>query len=299
MFNSKLSLNSQVMDRITQAPDTKVWTPRDFLDLGRRDAVDKALQRLVGRDALRRVDRGLYDKPKINSLTRRPTSPDYRSVIDAVGRRDQLRLLIDGMTAANDLGLTNAVPGQVIVHTDGRLRPIKLDNLTIQFKITAPSKLYWAGRPAMKIVQSLYWLRDAIKTSSATDQEIIRTKLSRVLQDPKYKAIKDDLTTGMYTVPVWMQKWLKNLLTTLPDDLDELPKKNVSEFVKQFSLSKHIQFKRSGLDDWAEAVTRASGDDVKLDDTVKLLVTLKKNHLINARQMARLLTNHLREQKSV
>lgn len=85
----------------------------------------------------------------------------------------------------------------------------------------------------------------------------------------------------------------------LPEDLDELPKKNVSEFVKQFALSKHIQFKRSGLDDWAEAVTRESGDDVKLDDTVKLLVTLKKNHLISARQMARLLINHLREQKSV
>ncbi len=68
MFISTNALNSQVMDRITQAPDTKVWTPGDFLDLGKRDAVDKALQRLVGSDALRRVDRGLYDKPRINSL---------------------------------------------------------------------------------------------------------------------------------------------------------------------------------------------------------------------------------------
>ena len=73
----------------------------------------------------------------------------------------------------------------------------------------------------------------------------------------------------------------------------------MSEFVKQFALAKHIQFKRSGLDDWAEAVTRASGDDVKLDGTGKLLVTLKKKHLINGRQMARLMTNHLREHQSV
>jgi len=218
MFVSTQALNSQVMDRITQALDTKVWTPGDFLDLGKRDAVDKALQRLVGIDALRRVDRGLYDKPRINALTRRPTPPDYRSVIDAVGRRDQVRLLIDGMTAANDLGLTNAVPGQVIVHTDGRLRSIKLDNLTVQFKVTAPSKLYWAGRPAMKIVQSLYWLKDAIRTSSPVDQDIIQIKLSRVLQDPRSKAIKDDLTSGMYTVPVWMQKWLKNLLNQSQHD---------------------------------------------------------------------------------
>jgi hypothetical protein len=213
MFISTHPLNSQVMDRITQAPATKVWTPGDFFDLGKRDAVDKTLQRLVGNDTLRRVDRGLYDKPRINALTNRPTPPDYRSVIDAVGRRDQVRLLIDGMTAANDLGLTNAVPGQVIVHTDGRLRPIKLDNLTVQFKVTAPSKLYWAGRPAMKIVQALYWLKDAIRTSSEIDQNIIQIKLSRLLQDPQSNAIKDDLLAGLYTVPVWMQQWLKELLT--------------------------------------------------------------------------------------
>ena len=218
MSNSKLPLNSQVIDRITLGPDTKVWTPGDFLDLGKRDAVDKALQRLVGSAVLRRVDRGLYDKPKINSLTNRPTPPDYRSVIDAVGRRDQVRLLIDGMTAANDLGLTNAVPGQVIVHTDGRLKSIKLDNLTVHFKVTAASKLYWAGRPAMKIVQSLYWLKDAIRTSSTEDQVIIQIKLSRVLQDLQSKAIKDDLTSGMNTVPVWMQKWLKNLLKQSQSD---------------------------------------------------------------------------------
>ena len=85
----------------------------------------------------------------------------------------------------------------------------------------------------------------------------------------------------------------------LPENLDDLPKKNVSEFVKQFALSRHINFKRSRLDDWAEAVTRASGDDVRLDITGKLLVALKKKQLINGRQMARLMSNHLRERHSV
>ncbi len=35
-------------------------------------------------------------------------------------RRDQLRLLEDGMTAANDLGLTGALPARVTIHIDGR-----------------------------------------------------------------------------------------------------------------------------------------------------------------------------------
>ena len=82
---------------------------------------------------------------------------------------------------------------------------------------------------------------------------------------------------------------------TLPEDLNALPLKNVNAFVKRFAMSRDVQFKRSGLDPWAEAVTRASGDDVTLDETGKLLVAMKKNHLINGRQMARLISNHLSE----
>ncbi len=213
MLNPAPVIKSQVIQRINQAPAAKVWTPVDFLDLGSRDAVDKTLQRMVASNDLRRIDRGLYDRPRMNSLTGQPTAPDYRSVIDTVGRRDQVRVLIDGMTAANDLGLTNAVPGQVIVHTDGRLRPIQLGKLTLQFKLTAPSKLYWAGRPAMRVVQALYWLRDGLKGGVQIDQDAIRARLIRLLQDASQgSTIRDDLRSGLHTVPSWMQQWIHDLL---------------------------------------------------------------------------------------
>ncbi|MDR2092105.1 MAG: DUF6088 family protein [Azoarcus sp.] len=216
------ALPSQVMQRIIQAPASTVWTPGDFLDLGGRDAVDKALQRLTARNDLRRIDRGLYDRPRLNALTRQMAAPDYLSVIEAIGRRDQLRVMIDGMTAANDLGLTNAVPGQVIVLTDGRLRPIRLGNMTLRFKPVAPSKLYWAGRAAMRVVQSLYWLRDGLKTGNLSDQEAILAKLARVLRDPRQgAAIRDDLREGLRAVPAWMQKWVGELLARSEDGTQE------------------------------------------------------------------------------
>lgn len=213
MLNPAPVIKSQVMQRISQAPAAKVWTPVDFLDLGSRDAVDKTLQRMVGGNDLRRIDRGLYDQPRVNSLTGQPAAPDYCSVIDAVGRRDQVRVLVDGMTAANDLGLTNAVPGQVIVHTDGRLRPIQLGKLILQFKLTAPSKLYWAGRPAMRVVQALYWLRDGLKSGTQVDQDAIQAKLIRLLQESRQGSmIRDDLRSGLHAVPSWMQRWIRDLL---------------------------------------------------------------------------------------
>jgi hypothetical protein len=191
------------------APAT-VWTPIDFLDLGPRAAVDKALQRLVKRGDLDRLDRGLYYLPRQNSLTGRISTPETRAVIDAVSRRDQTRLVIDGLTAANDLGMTTAVPTQIVVLSDARLRPIQLGNQKIIFKQAAPSKLYWAGHPAMRIVQSLHWLQDLILAGQAEDAT---DRLRALLSDPgRGQTLRDDLREGLPTLPIWMQSYLRELL---------------------------------------------------------------------------------------
>jgi len=195
--------------RIQAAEPTTVWTPVDFLDLGGRDAVDKVLQRLARDGTLRRIDRGLYDRPRTSALTKKPGTADYRKVLDALARRDQLRMLVDGLTAANDLGLTTAVPARVVVHTDARRRSIPLGKLTIQFKLTAPSKLYWAGRPAMRVVQALHWLKDIL----ATDPDDVLARLVTILRDPRHgSAIREDLRAGLPTLPAWMQPIVRDLL---------------------------------------------------------------------------------------
>lgn len=85
----------------------------------------------------------------------------------------------------------------------------------------------------------------------------------------------------------------------MADDVEQLPKEGVGEFVRRFARAHNVVYQRTRLDDWAEAVTRAAGDDVRLDHTEKLLVALKKQHLINGRQAARLLTNYMNESERV
>jgi hypothetical protein len=201
-------LKSTIAAQIDAVGPGHVWVPTDFAQLGNRDAIDKTLQRMVQAGDLRRIDRGLYDKPTLNQLTKRPTAPDYRAVIEAIARRDQLRLLVDGMTAANDLGLTDAVPARVTIHTDARRRAIQLDKLTIEFKQTAPSRLYWAGRPAMRVVQALYWLKDTL----AFDRDRILGRLTQVLADPVHgTGIRQDLIDGFSALPAWMQSLVREL----------------------------------------------------------------------------------------
>ena len=181
LSESNSNLRSSVLRRV-QDDLTRVWTPRDFVDLGGRAAVDKTLQRLTAAKELRRIDRGLYDRPRKNHLTGKASVPDYRAAIQAVTRRDQVRFVVDGMTAANDLGLTTAVPARIEVLVDARLKPIKLGKQEINFKPAASSRLYWAGRSGMRVVQALYWLQDLL--SSPGERVRVGNVLRRILTDP-------------------------------------------------------------------------------------------------------------------
>ena len=120
------NLKTRILHHLSAKADLGVWTPVDFLDMGRRDVVCKVLQQLARANKIQRIDRGLYFKPRFNRLTGQPTNPDYRKIVAALARRDQTRMLIDGLTAANDLGLTDSVPARVIIHTDARLKSIRL-----------------------------------------------------------------------------------------------------------------------------------------------------------------------------
>ena len=204
------TLPDRLRARVDDAP-RQVWTPADFADIGGRAAVDKALQRMVTSGQLRRIQRGLYDKPSQNALTGKSTVPDYRAVIDAIARRDQVRWLIDGMTAANTLGLTNAVPAKIEVLVDARLKPVTLDNQKIVFKQGAPSRLYWAGRPGMYLVQALHWLHDVM--SSDEEQAAVQSAVRRLLASHETgPALLDDLKSGFAATPIWMQDILRGHL---------------------------------------------------------------------------------------
>ncbi len=80
------SLRDKLFRRMTSKKPYTGWTPTDFLDFGNREAVDKALQQLACSREVRRIDRGLYDKSDLNSLPKKPTTPDYRELINVVSR---------------------------------------------------------------------------------------------------------------------------------------------------------------------------------------------------------------------
>ena len=176
--------------------DSEGWvcTPKDFLDLGSREAVDQAMSRLAKAGRLRRVGHGLYDAPRFSNVLNRSAPVHLDAAIAALARRDGVRIMPDGLVAANRLGLTNAVPAKASYVTDGHSRTLKIDGRTVRFRHAGPSVMLWAGRPAGPVVQALRWLGPR----AAADREVVST-LKRYLPDH----VKFDLLHNSRDLPGW------------------------------------------------------------------------------------------------
>ncbi len=72
------SIDNKVISRIYGKGRGWCFTPNEFMDLGSRSSVDKALSRLTQKGTIRRLARGLYDYPKMHkdlgSLSASPES---------------------------------------------------------------------------------------------------------------------------------------------------------------------------------------------------------------------------------
>jgi len=199
----------KIMKRMSAHSNGKwVSTPRDFVDLGSREAVDQALTRLVKVGHLRRVGHGLYDRPRFSSLLNRPAPADIEVAVAALARRDGVRIMPDGLLSANQLGITNAVPAKACYITDGPTRALEIDGRTIHFKHVSPRIMKWTGRPSAPVVQALRWLGP----DAAADKQVVKI-LNRNLPED----VKLDLLQNIRDLPGWALPIARSITHNLAD----------------------------------------------------------------------------------
>ncbi|HIR71289.1 MAG TPA: hypothetical protein IAA55_08410, partial [Candidatus Pullilachnospira gallistercoris] len=56
----------QIRDRITNAPDGSVFVNSDFADIADSNTIKQSINRLIREGILRRVIRGIFEKPKFS-----------------------------------------------------------------------------------------------------------------------------------------------------------------------------------------------------------------------------------------
>jgi hypothetical protein len=194
------TIDNKVRSRIFGKGRGAVFTPNDFLDLGGRDAVDKALSRFTAQGTIRRLARGLYEYPREHTELG-TLSPDIQKVAKAVAGKDRMRLQPAGAYATNLLGLSAQVPAKAIFLTDGPSRAVKIGRQEIQLRHTTTRNMAAAGRLSGLLMQAFRHLgREHI-----TPQRMAHLK--RTLPAKERAQLLKDLALA----PTWMHPLFRDL----------------------------------------------------------------------------------------
>lgn len=151
------STHDRIRKRIHRLGRGSVFTPGDFLDLGTRDAVDKALSRLNDGGDVRRIGQGIYDLPRMSRRVG-ALSPDPDAVARGLARKWNARVQRSGASAANALGLSTQVPSTAVYLTDGPRRTVHAGRTTVEFKPVSPRRLVGAGTVVGDVLQAFHFL---------------------------------------------------------------------------------------------------------------------------------------------
>lgn len=137
-------------------PEGGLLSPKEFLHLGTRAAVDQTLTRLTREGTLLRVGRGLYAVPIQSRFGVRP--PATQTIVQAMEAAQGELIVANGATEANALGLTTQVPTREVFLTSGASRTLHLGNRTVEFQHAKRWLLALGKRPAGRAIRALSWL---------------------------------------------------------------------------------------------------------------------------------------------
>lgn len=163
------TIDKSILARIRSSGSGRVFSPRQFLDLGGRSAVGVALHRLVKTGKIRRIRRGLYDLPRAHPITGQ-TAPNIMATVQALMDGSHAQWQFTGAYAANALGLSEQVPAKIIILTDGVPRNVSLGKLTLVFRRAAPRNLLGVGQRAGLVIQALRYLKGSADMPKHVDK---------------------------------------------------------------------------------------------------------------------------------
>lgn len=187
------TLPASILLHAQSLPEGGVLSPKEFLHLGSRAAIDQALSRLTREGKLLRVARGTYVTPVSNRFGTRAPAPE--KVVHALAAQSGEVVTPHGASAANALGLTQQVPIREVYLTSGPTRKLKLGRSEVMVKHAPRWMLALGSGQAGAAVRALAWMGPShVRESLAT--------LRRTLPPSEWRA----LASARAALPSWMAR---------------------------------------------------------------------------------------------
>lgn len=187
------SLPQTILSRAELLPEGCVLSPKEFLHLGSRAAIDQAFSRLTKGGKLVRVARGWYAAPVTSRFGTRVPSP--AKVAHSLAKRNGETLVPHGASAANMLGLTRQVPIREVYLSSGRSRKYTLGKSEVLVRHAPKWMMALGQRPAGNAVRALEWMGKENAPEALSS-------LRKTLQESEWQ----ELCQARSTLPGWMAK---------------------------------------------------------------------------------------------
>lgn len=193
-------LQDAILEKITKAR-LGAFTASDFLDLARHDAIRKALDRLEDCGEIRRVIRGVYDRPKFNRRFNMFEPPNVEAIAFAIARQNNWWICPSGNYALNKLGLSTQVPAQYVFVSNGPYVSYLIDGTPLIFKRTTSREITNFSYITQLVIQAI----KAIGRENILLDDILH--LRKVLN---YKDKKTLFREGQKT-SIWIYEVIKKI----------------------------------------------------------------------------------------
>ena len=151
-------MKDKLMEMIRQQPEGTAFTAKDFLNLGDYDTVRKALMRLSDDGTIRRVMRGIYDKPYFSEIVKAYRAPKIDKIAEALARNYQWTIAPSGATAANVLGLSTQIPVHWSYISDGPYRDYEIGQQKLSFSHRNNRSITSISRKTATVIEALKYL---------------------------------------------------------------------------------------------------------------------------------------------
>ena len=191
------SYMEKIRERIMQAPDGSVFVNSDFADITDTNTIKQIISRLIKEGTLRRIIRGVFEKPKYSKLLQEYVAADPNEIANALARCYHWTIAPCGDTALNKLGLSTQVTAVGSYISDGPYKTYEWDKTKIEFKHRTNKEITGLSPTTILVIQALKTLG-----KENTDSKVIRILSHRLNTEEKAALLREgsEATDWVYNV---------------------------------------------------------------------------------------------------
>ena len=178
--------SKQIQERIGCVPEGTIFVSSDFADIADTETIRRNLNRLTQTGTLRRILKGVYEKPKYSKLLDEYVAADPDAVAKALARSYHWTIAPCGNTALNLLGLSTQVTAVWSYISDGPYKTYEWNSTKLEFKHRTNKEITGLSYMTSLVIQ-------ALKTSGKSNvtPEIIQVLSEKLTADDKKACLKE------------------------------------------------------------------------------------------------------------